>query len=265
MSVTVDPRIAERRRDVREVGARRRLRWIILVLGLLLGAGGAIWAVQSPLLDVDTILVSGGEHADVAAHLASTGVDLGRPMIGVRTGRAETALTSDPWIRDADVDLQWPGTVLVTVVEHRPVAWVGGPAGWMLAAVDGAVVLTTAEPAPGEARVRGDVAVDPGGVIADPTVLSGLEFVAALPPSLSTGVVVERGERGVVASLGGVTVRLGGTDRPADKARVAAAIIADGVPAGSLVDVSAPARPAVLEPVPDAGNTQPPVEDEAAP
>lgn len=270
MSVTVDPRFTARRRTVREQSARRRLRWVVLTLGLLLGAGGGVWLLQSPMLDVDRVVVNGSRHADVAGILDRAGVRLSQPMVSVRTGKAEELLMADPWIRSADVDTDWPATIRVEVVEHRPVAWVEGSEGWLLTAADGAVVATAPEATPGEAVISVPASAAPGDILADPLTLAALQFVASLPPALSRGVGLSVGDRGLVAVVSGFAVRLGGVDRPADKAAITAALISSGVAPGSALDVSAPNRPAVLEPGPavasddDSAASQPQVEGETS-
>ncbi len=270
MSVTVDPRFAARRQSVREQGARRRLRWVVLTLGVLLGGAGIVWLLQSPLLDVDRVHIDGGRHADVAGILAGIGIRPEQPMVAIRTGDAERVLEASPWIKSADVDVNWPSTIRVRVVEHRPVAWVGGEGGWALTASDGAVVARAEHPTPGEASIALPVAAEPGGRVDDALVLGALEFIAALPADLAVGVEVTEGSRGLVAQVAGHQVRLGGADRPRDKAVVSAGLIADGLPPGSSLDVSAPNRPAVIEPTPDGatdaggGDPDPQVEGESS-
>ena len=58
---TMEPRVAERRRGVSEDKARRRLRWILGIIGLIAAVGFGFWIVRSPVLSISSITVSGAE------------------------------------------------------------------------------------------------------------------------------------------------------------------------------------------------------------
>ena len=70
-------------------------------------------------------------------------------MILIRAEEVESALESDPWVRKAVVELDWPGRVSVRVEERDPVAWLATGEGWGRFAVDGVQLLLAAGAAAG--------------------------------------------------------------------------------------------------------------------
>lgn len=141
----IDPRIRERRAEVRRRQKRRRLRALTGVLSLAcLGMVG--WgAARSPLLDVDSVRVefSGIDtrRVDAALDASPDGprtpirdvvaasrafgvamVDLDGPAVARRIERL-------PWVRRATVSASWPATVRIEFVERTPVALVEAKGG----------------------------------------------------------------------------------------------------------------------------------------
>ncbi len=254
---TMDRRIAERRHGVTEQRAARRLRLLIGVVAIAVFVAAGFWVVHSPVLDVDRITVSGGSRSDPGATLDRLGIAAGIPTMSVDAAAIENALSADPWIEDATVVVTWPGTVEVEVTEHAPVAAVQAADGFahvtlsgvvveMLGEGHGQAVIVVPEPQP----------VRPGDVVAQSGVLGALEFVAGLPAEFRSGttVYVDRADH-LSATVGEYQIRLGRAIDMGRKSSAAVALIEYGIEAGSVVDVTAPRRPAVANP-------QPEVEDE---
>lgn len=246
--MTIDPRMADRRRKVAESRARldlRRFLWVIVAAGL---AGFVAWFVTSPVLSVRSITVFGANRADPGPILASQQIVEGRPLILIRPGRVVDALEADPWIRAASVELVFPDRVEVTIDERVPIAWVAFDAGWALVDHDG-VALRFGEPPAGAPSIRlpaSDGADQPdaaGELTTDEAVLGALEFVAALPAERATltSVFLQDGE--IWATIDQRRVRLG---RPIEMRAKAAAVLAllDAAEPG-VIDVIAPTRPAI--------------------
>ncbi len=250
----MEPKLAERRRTVSEDRARGRLKWVLLFLVLIGSIVGGIWLIRSPVLSIRNVTVSGAQHSDPASAIAAIGMGNGTPTIDVDKDAILSAIRSDPWVASAVVDVSFPGSISVEVVEHVPFATVMAADGWVTVSSNGAVVPADA---PGGApRISIDTGpVGSGYNIANPLILGALRFVEALPPDLAMAVDVSAEGDGLVAEVGGHRVLLG---RPADmneKAVVLASLLASGIESGVEINVIAPLRPAI-------GNPQPQLETE---
>ena len=258
--MSIDPRMAARRRTVAEQRARGSIRRLV---GLLLGAAtvaGVIWLFRSPVLSIDRLDVSGVVASSADAILADAGVVVGTPLISVDERGVEELLEGDPWVVDATVDRQWPDVVAVSVVERVPVAWISGPAGVGRMAIDGVVVSQGDRPETAP-LVRTDLptSVEPGTGWDDRRVLGALEFVRALRGDLVAGTVVDTRGAEIVAEVLGFRVRLGLPSDMEAKSRALAVVIDSEPEAGSEITLLSPTRPAVLEP-----SSVPPADDEDA-
>lgn len=73
-------------------------------------------------LVVTNIEVEGRETTDAATILAALAADRGTPILAVRPSRAKEQLEKLPWVRSAAIERRLPGTLLVRLVERRPLA-----------------------------------------------------------------------------------------------------------------------------------------------
>ncbi|MFQ5948107.1 MAG: cell division protein FtsQ/DivIB [Acidimicrobiia bacterium] len=233
-------------RDAR--GRLRRLAWLAIALGTL---GIVAWLLHSPWLSVRHIEVSGAGRSDVMAGLDAAGLREGSPMIWIRPGRVESSLQRDPWIHQAAVSVVFPQTVEVAIDEHTPVVSVDGPRGWMLLAADGTVLEVEAGPDPGlPAAWVGADSWPRGAVVDDPKLLAVAEFAAQLSPGLATGMTLTSDGEELWAEVPWHRIRLG---RPVDmvgKGRALQSILDHGLVEGATINLIAPRRPAVSEPLP---------------
>ncbi|MDJ0664906.1 MAG: FtsQ-type POTRA domain-containing protein [Acidimicrobiia bacterium] len=255
MTDGIDPRLARRRREVQEASARRRLRWTIWVLAVAVVAGLVIAVLQSSWLAVESITVEGAENADVAGIMSAAGVEEGVAMISIRAGSIEDQLRADPWIAEAKVRVVWPRQIEVMVVEHIPIARVKSGSTWLVSSPEGTVV------ARGQRLVEPYVDIEsvslrPGDSIEDATIIAALEFVAALPIELKSGLVIGGEETDLVATVQGHEVLLGATTDMAQKAVTLAVLLNDGVPAEASINLVSPVRPAVTNPQPEVETSQ---------
>lgn len=246
---TMDHRIAERRHEVTEERARGRLRWLIWLVLLVVAVAGAIWLVNSPVLSIRTVTVTGAERTDPAVIADRLGVRQGTPTISVDGSAIEETLLESPWVADATVTVAWPGSVEIDVREREPVASISTDLGEFDIALDGVVLERTAGAStPPSITSDGSNAVREGDRISHAATLGALEFVAGLSPALQRSATVAVAGNTVDAQVDGYTVVLG---RPVDMAFKAAAVealITIGLEAGSRIDVTAPSRPAVAVP-----------------
>lgn len=243
--MAIDTKLLERRKVVAEDKARRN---VSRLLRILVGAGvaGALaWLALSPYLSVSEVRVAGVTVSDAYRTLAVEEVVAGTPMILLRAGEVERVLERDPWIAVADVDLEWPDTVIVRIEERVPAAWVETRGGWVRRAADGVALPSPADPDSSMAwiQLKG---VREGAAADAPEVLGALEFVVALTPKLRAGTLVRLETGGELwAQVDGYQVRLG---RPIDMSVKAMSLMAllDTDPGRDKVLVLiAPTHPAV--------------------
>lgn len=245
---TIDPRIAERREEVTEDRARRRLRLVLRLVVAALVVAAVVWLFRSPLLSIRDVTVSGEVRSDPAAIAAEAGFSAGVPTVSVRTGILRDALLTDPWIADAEVSVSWPGSIEIDVSERVPVAAMHSSRGWLVLAVDGAVVEVVDE-APGLASlaIEPTEVVGPGAVLDDPLVVGAVRFAAAASPELGPLVISSRdGELWAIVTEH--DVRLGRPIEMEAKAAALGALLDHGVTAGAQIDLLSPRRPAVAVP-----------------
>src|SRR5215204_4767655 len=120
---------------------RRVARWALAMLLVAGGYGGFVLSrlpagqeilaeagdralALSPALGlvVTDIEVEGRETTDAATILAALAADRGTPILAVRPSRAKEQLEKLPWVRSAAIERRLPGTLLVRLVERRPLA-----------------------------------------------------------------------------------------------------------------------------------------------
>ena len=244
----IDPRLAERRRVVAEDRARRKVSRLVKFLVALGFAGAVVWLFLSPLLSIASVTTSGIAASSADTVLVEYDVVEGTPLILIRSNDVESALESDPWVRESVVELDWPTSVVVRVQERVPAAWLETNEGWGLFAVDGVQLGTAPDPD------RAMPWIELGAISADETessgaVLGSLEFVATLPKELRATARVRSEPGGEIwAEVAGFQVRLG---RPVDmgaKALSLAALLREKPARGSTLTLIAPTHPAVLPP-----------------
>jgi cell division protein FtsQ len=247
----MEPRLAERRRGVSEDRARGRLKWVLVALVLLLAIVGGVWLLTSPILSLRTVTVIGADRSNPMASVVALEMGQGTPTIDVDTVALRDAILADPWVKRATIEIGWPGSLSISVVEHQPFATVRAGDRWVVVSADGAVL----EPATSPTADSFAVAVDAGPVgagydITNPLILGALEFIGSLDADIASGVVVGSDGEGLSAVVVGHTVRLGRPAEMRSKAKVLSSLIASGLEPGAGIDLIAPLRPAVTNPQP---------------
>ena len=248
--MSIDPRIAERRTEVREGSARgdarRLLRWfaVLAVLAII------VWIAQLPAFSVKHVDVAGADRGDVAGALSAEGVDEGTPLVLIRPGDVERALLDDPWISSAAVEHRFPDTVVVEVTERVPVVNIRSAGRVLVIADDGVVVSTTTDQSVPMVDLTG-VAPTPTGEVVDDTRAAGVsQFIHVLPaPMVDAGSFREESAE-LWYLLPGIDVRLGRAVDMEAKAYALEALIAEGIQPGSTIHLVSASRPAVESPAP---------------
>jgi cell division protein FtsQ len=241
--VAIDPRLRARRVAVRRDEGRRRLRRLLVALGLVTIAGLAVAVVYSPLLAVNRVEVRGAGPTQRSV-LAATHLAAGAPILFVNAGGTAAAVRQLPVVASAHVERSFPHTVTVTVTLRAPVAWAPtGPTGASLVDAGGVVISRTSTAPVGLPELVGLTKIPaPGGRVAP---LGPAALAAVLAPALRGRIVgVTFGPTGLtVGVIAGPQLRFGDSTALATKARAAAALLGALLRPATYVDVSVPDAP----------------------
>ncbi len=124
------------------VWRRRMIRWSVPCLMIAALGGGLGWVWQSGTLSkaaettfsgairltadaglrVDDLLVSGRKQTAVATLLAAVRISRNDPILAIDLDQTRERVEALPWVKSARVERQLPSTVLVTLLERRPLA-----------------------------------------------------------------------------------------------------------------------------------------------
>ena len=251
-TVSVDPRFRERRIAVRREAGNRRLRRGLLVVALIGVVFGVLIVSRSSWLDVDRIEISGLDRVSMRSVETALGTELGAMLLTFDAGQATAAIEELPWVRTAEVERSWNGTITVEVTERRPVALaLTAPATWVLVDEDGRVLSDALENPPPLPRISGVRAAGiPGSFMAADSA-APIAVVEALPPALADLVYgVWRDDRGElrIGLTEGPVILLGGDDRLRAKVAAAATMLDQLAAEGRApveLDVSVPNLPII--------------------
>ena len=246
----VDPRARERWVAARRSEGRRRLRIVLGIVGVLVVLGVAYAVVASPLLDVDRVTVKGTVRTTAAQVETAAAVHVGDAMVWLDGGAAAQRIAALPWIRDARVERDWPGSVTIIVTERSPAGWVDTGSGPALVDGAGRVLERVSEPPTNLPQIVGPKRVRPVGSTITPAVgaevagrLDGLVRADTRRITVTPGGVV-------LGLLSGVDIRIGEPTQVAAKIRSAIAVLTalDGQMV-EYVDVTVPSNPVAGPPV----------------
>ena len=245
----IDPRIRQRRIEVRRTEGRRRLRVILTLAALAVLALAGLGAARSPLLDVDHVRLTGAQHTTAAQVLSASHIHRGMAMVDIDSGGAARRIRALPWVRRATVRRAWPATVTIAVEERTPVAAAPGAGGIALVDRQGRVLETGPAPPADHPLLLGlPPAGRPGSRLQGRTA-ELLAVAAAIPPPVVPRVA------GLAAADGGQVelrlrpsgvVRLGVPDQLGEKMLAVQTVLAQVDLAGlAVLDVRVPASPAI--------------------
>jgi cell division protein FtsQ len=85
---------------------------------------GWTWATRSDTFALREVVFTGLVHAREPALLKMSGLARGENLFRIDLASAARALQAQPWVASARLERRLPGTVRVTVSEHRPAALV---------------------------------------------------------------------------------------------------------------------------------------------
>lgn len=122
----MEPRLRQRRILARRSEALRRLRWVLIGVGVLLVVVAALAVLGSSLFAVDRVDVTGNRYTD-PVELQAVIDDLeGTPVLLADTEAAEERLEAIPWVEDARVRTKFPDRATIEIRERTPVAAMPG-------------------------------------------------------------------------------------------------------------------------------------------
>lgn len=219
----------------------RRLAVTLTVAVCVLGLAGYLVLWHTALIAVRGIRVVGAKSVSTAQVLTASQIKAGGSMAALDTGAAAARVEAIPQIASASVRKDWPGTVVVTVVERVAAALVPDARGYEVVdsggvvfgqdpkSVSGLPVITVSAPAE-----------------ADEVVPGALAALRALPAAIDKQIAAITASDPYAITLrftDGATVNWGGSDDAADKARDLEALLR--IQGGTHYDVSAPDAPAM--------------------
>ncbi|HSP04106.1 MAG TPA: FtsQ-type POTRA domain-containing protein [Acidimicrobiales bacterium] len=180
LAAGVDPRFRARRIAVRKDAGRKRLKRLLLLVGVAVLALAAVVVLRSPVLDVDEVVVVGTSRLDPATVRSEAGIGQGSPLLLADLGAAADRIESMPWVAEAEVTRDLPGRVDIAIREREPVAVVSGAGTAVLVDVDGRV-LEVAPPVAGAfvQVVAAEAPPEPGDVV-DPELLTAVGLAGRL-------------------------------------------------------------------------------------
>ncbi|MFC0313797.1 cell division protein FtsQ/DivIB [Gordonia phosphorivorans] len=112
----------EQQQETRRVGRRRLWRAVGAFVAVAVLVGAVAAAYFSPLMSVREVTVTGTGSGTVSTDevLAVAEVPQGEPLLQVDTGVIAQRVARIPGVQSARVDRNYPSTILIDVVERRP-------------------------------------------------------------------------------------------------------------------------------------------------
>jgi len=251
----IDPRIRERRVEVRRNQGRRRLRWVI-GLGAVVVLVVVGWGLLHTGLFSARVVTVTGDHPNTptAVIVASAGLDGHPPLVSIDPGSSAARVEALPFVATAQVERDWPDGVTVSVTERVPRVTMAGPGtAWSVLDSRGRTLeVLLGQPGLPELAVygpKGKVMPPPVGGTLPSTAHTGLAVSRTLPRAFAAQVVSVTEEPDGTLDLqlnSGITVALGTDTELNAKYEDVAAIIAHASLVGArTIDVSVPQSPTV--------------------
>jgi len=210
-------------------------------IALLVVAGAA--ATRTPLFAVRHVEITGMSTLTRRAVLETAGIHTGSNVFQLDASAAEGALLTDPWVREASITRDLPGTVRIVVTERLPVG----------TTEDGSVVASDGVTLPGAAR-RGlpSIRTSPDTLAATAGALGAIP-AAALPQVdsiRSDPADGPDGPDGMELTLRGGTVVIYGSAESVEEKGAALASLLDWLEAqgdrATQIDLRSPTAPTAI-------------------
>jgi cell division protein FtsQ len=143
----VEPRLRARRIQVRREAGRKRLRWVVVGVVVLLLLAGAGVVLDSPIFSINDVEVTGATYTN-RARLQGVIDDLdGSTLMGADLHKAEATLAADPWVKRVRVTRRPLRGVRIEIVERTPAAtYMGKDQRWRVLDPTGRVLAVLSPP-----------------------------------------------------------------------------------------------------------------------
>lgn len=185
----MDPRIRQRRSEVRRKVGRKRRRVLIGAGSLLLLAAVVVVLLVSPVMSVRRVEVDGAVYSqrfdgerldDVVSSLR------GSPILSVDLARARSELEASAWIRSVRISRDLPSRVIIEIAERVPLAWLGGSDGrFRVIDADGAVIAVLEGQPIDYVGIAGPVPDLEPGDVAPPVFRAAAQLARSLPDEVA--------------------------------------------------------------------------------
>lgn len=119
------PAASDLRATPKPKGWHGKLPWVLLALSLLAAGAWLGWRELSApdVLPLTKVRLAGPvEHVPEAELRAAISRHLNAGMLGLDVAAIREALVALPWVRDASVRREWPGTLVIDLQEHQALA-----------------------------------------------------------------------------------------------------------------------------------------------
>ncbi|HRE01016.1 MAG TPA: FtsQ-type POTRA domain-containing protein, partial [Ilumatobacteraceae bacterium] len=184
-SASIDPRLRARRIAVKRALGRKRLKWVVLAVVVVLLITSVLALLGSSLFRVQQIEVSGRSGTTNEAIEAAVAELKDTPVLLVDTHAIEEQLERSPWIREARVATDFPHGASIEVVERVPLATYPGTDGrWRIIDVEGVVLTVIANRPLAFMEIEGPGADAEAGGSAGQALRHAAELVEALTPAV---------------------------------------------------------------------------------
>jgi len=232
---------------------RRRLRWVVGGVVVLMALCVTLLVLHTPLLALRHASVRGAEHTGRDAVLQAAGLLKHPPLIDIDPKAAAAEVERLPWVVHAVVERHWPDSVMVVVTERVPLGSVARPGGGVAVVDASGRVLAWQKATAGLVLVAPVTPGRPGSVLSR-AARPALEVASALPSTFEARV-----QRVITDARGTVTLDLGGGERALlgstaelpDKLVALASVLSEVRTTGpASIDVTLPDEPTVGPPSP---------------
>jgi|GEM_PF-4385076 len=136
-------------RQVKKVKAKKTLgflgHWSLWGIIILFAGGALAWAGRK-YIQADSALVlqdiecQGHKQLSTEVLLSGLPVEFGQKLWSIPKDSIIKTLNANPWVREASIELKWPGKMVIQVQEQEPLAVMPGPhsgQSWIGLAADG--------------------------------------------------------------------------------------------------------------------------------